>query len=266
MAKTWYYVSKGQRKGPEDEATIKAMLKKQELTPEDFLWKKGFENWQKIKDVLDFQESQQEEDLLPPPMDDFNHKEFKLSELDEDEKVIFVRIGVDRGGAPAEYGPYSINTLKKLYQEKRINGKTQIFAKDLMQTWTFLADVQDYQNLFDEMPPVIEEVDRRKWLRKPFVARMLVQANKKVYEGLCRDISIGGMQVLMASIPAKAGDKIAINVHPDNTDYHFTASGTVVRIIEGNQGFSFRFDALNSQAKNAIEKYIQDADASITLS
>jgi hypothetical protein len=69
------------------------------------------------------------------------------------------------------------------------------------------------------------------------------------------------MQVLTSQFPGKAGDRISINVHPDNTEYHFTAAGIIVRLLEGNQGFSFRFDPLQADAKLAIEKYIKDVDA-----
>jgi c-di-GMP-binding flagellar brake protein YcgR len=66
------------------------------------------------------------------------------------------------------------------------------------------------------------------------------------------------MQILVDNFKGHAGDKITINVHPENSDYHFTASGLVVRILEGNSGFSFRFHALSEEAKRAIEKYIQE--------
>jgi c-di-GMP-binding flagellar brake protein YcgR len=108
------------------------------------------------------------------------------------------------------------------------------------------------------MPPVIKESDRRTTVRKPFVARLLIQNNQSIFEGICRDISIGGMQVLLDNFQAKAGDKITINVHPENSEYHFTASGVVVRTLEGNAGFSFRFQGLNDEAKRSIERYLQD--------
>ena len=80
--------------------------------------------------------------------------------------------------------------------------------------------------------------------------------NKKVFEGICRDVSVGGMQVLIDQFPGKAGEKISINVHPENSDYHFVASGQIVRLLEGNNGFSFRFQQLSDEAKKAIEKYV----------
>ena len=41
MADNWYYVQKGNRQGPVAVEVIMAMIAKQELRPEDFVWKKG---------------------------------------------------------------------------------------------------------------------------------------------------------------------------------------------------------------------------------
>jgi hypothetical protein len=258
MADNWYYVQKGNRHGPVAIEVIEQMITNQELKEEDFVWKKGFENWKKIKDVSELKIK--EEAVLPfvsleipqaPP------KRISLKELNPEENLIFIRIGVDRGAAPTEYGPYSVSILKKLFKENRVNGKTEVFMKGSA-GYQLLADLPDYQEIFEELPPVIQESDRRTTIRKPFIARLFVQNNKIVFEGICRDISIGGMQVLMDKFEGKIGDRISINVHPENTEYHFTASGFVVRVLEGNSGFSFRFQGLSDEAKRAIEKYIQD--------
>ncbi len=49
MADNWYYVQKGNRHGPVAQEVIAAMISKQELKTEDFVWKKGFEYWKKIR-------------------------------------------------------------------------------------------------------------------------------------------------------------------------------------------------------------------------
>jgi hypothetical protein len=266
MSESWYYVLKGQRQGPVDVGVITTLLQSQQLREEDYIWKKGFDNWRKLKDIAEFQSLVGIDPVVPEfevPKKVDTPQSLRLSALDPEEKSIFVRIGVDRGGAPAEYGPYSPSLVKRLYQENRVNGRTQFFVRGRTDDWGFLADVTDFEEVFHDMPPVIQETERRRWIRKPLLARMFVQNNKKVFEGVCRDISVGGMQVLTDTFPGRAGDKIAINVHPDNTEYHFTASGTVVRLLEGNQGFSFRFDALQTEAQRAIEKYIRDVDPTL---
>lgn len=258
MTDNWYYVQKGNRHGPVGIDVIESMITKQELKSDDFVWKKGFENWKKIKEVPELEVKEAPAaPAFPPEMAKLPVKEIKLSELTPDERVIFIRIGADRGGVATDYGPFSIKQLKQLFKENRINGKTLVFVSG-MKEWKLLADLPDYQQVFEELPPIIQEADRRLAIRKPFIARLFVQNNKSLFEGICRDISIGGMQVLLDNFKGNSGDKISINVHPENSDYHFTASGVVVRILEGNSGFSFRFQGLSDEAKRSIEKYIQD--------
>lgn len=267
MADNWYYVLKGNRQGPVAQDVIEGMIASQELKQDDFVWKKGFENWKKIKDTPELEMKPKAAAAAPKAPDAFvppaaqpaaaPEKEFSFKDLEEDNRCIFIRIGNDRGGSPADYGPFSLKDIKKLFKENRINGKTFVFSQGFKE-WKVLGDLPEYQEVFEELPPVIQEADRRTALRKPFIARLFIQNNKKFYEGICRDISIGGMQVLLDNFNGQAGDKIAINVHPENSDYHFVASGVVVRTLEGNSGFSFRFQGLNDEAKRAIEKYVQE--------
>lgn len=262
MADNWYYVLKGNRQGPVEKDVINTLITNQELKPDDFVWKKGFDNWKKIKEITEFQNAQapapvMESLSIPSAPISAPEKEFSFNQLNPEERVIFIRIGNDRGGSNADYGPFSLKQLKQLHKENRINGKTFVFTTG-MKEWKILGDLPEYQEIFEELPPVIKEADRRTAARKPFVARLFIQNNKKLYEGICRDISIGGMQVLVDQFAGQTGDKITINVHPENSEYHFAASGVVVRILEGNSGFSFRFHGLNDEAKRAIDKYVQE--------
>jgi hypothetical protein len=262
MADNWYYVQKGNRHGPVAIEVIESMIGQQDLKTDDFVWKKGFENWKKIKDVseLKVQEAAAPEAPAAPVMPEIAvipEKVFTFKDFTEDERAIFIRIGNDRGGASTDYGPFSIKQLKQLFKENRINGKTFVFTTG-MKEWKLLADLPEYQGIFEELPPVIKESERRVTVRKPFIARLFIQNNKNFFEGICRDISIGGMQILIDDFKGNSGDKITINVHPENSDYHFTASGVVVRVLEGNAGISFRFQGLSDEAKRSIEKYVQE--------
>ena len=86
---------------------------------------------------------------------------------------------------------------------------------------------------------------------------MYIKNRKEVFVGICRDISIGGMQVLVDHFPGSVGERISINVHPDNTDYNFVADGNIVRSLEGGHGFSFRFLDLSRESQDAISRYLQ---------
>ncbi len=245
MAELWYYVRNGERLGPVQNNELSELIQTQELKPTDFIWTKGFKDWMKIAQVDEFKHLLE----VAKPLS----LEFK--KLPENEKLIWIRTGMDRNGAAVDYGPFDKSTILKLFQEQRINGKTLIYTKQLT-SWMPLADISDFEHFFNQMPPVIEDADRRTSLRKPIVARLFIANKNQVFEGICRDVSIGGMQVLIADYPGGTGDRISINVHPDNTDYCFVADGVIVRMLEGNHGFSFRFDVLNEEAKSAIQKYI----------
>ncbi len=257
MTATWYYVQNNDRQGPVTEDALKKLLHDGPLTDQSYIWRKGFDNWKKAGEVDEFKSvftpASVNDDIpvLAPEM---------ISSLDwhaisYTEKLFMIKIGADRGARETEYGPFSLEMLKRLYDEKRINGKTYIFAKGL-KNWIFIADIPIYESLFAELPPQIEEKERRKNNRKPFVAKLFFHDNTQVFEGICRDISIGGMQVLVAGTPVKMGEVISLNVHPDNTDYNFVAKGKVVRLLDGDQGFSLRFETLTAEAQKAIQTYI----------
>ncbi len=270
MADSWYYVQKGNRHGPVALEVIQQMISNSDLTSTDYVWKKGFENWKKIKEVPELEDKPVSAPPAPEvftapaapiaaeaPVAKMEFKEISLKDQSTDERNIFIRIGNDRGLTPSDYGPFSLQQLKQLFKEHRINGKTLLFIPG-MKEWKVLADFPEYQEVFEELPPIIQDADRRTAIRKPFIARLFVQNNKKVFEGICRDISIGGMQVLTEDFKGQAGDRITINVHPENSDYHFTANGVVVRLLEGNSGFSFRFQGLSEEAQKSVERYLQE--------
>ncbi|MEI8345964.1 MAG: GYF domain-containing protein [Pseudomonadota bacterium] len=177
------------------------------------------------------------------------------NKIGEDKRVFLIKTGLDRSGPEVEYGPFSLTMLKKLFDEERINAKTMIFTTG-MENWMLLGEIPLYTQITSQSAPVIEEVNRRANIRKPFVAKMFLHDNAQVFEGLCRDISVGGLQILISDFPAKVGDKISLNVHPDNTDFCFVASGKVARVLNGNQGLSLRFEKLTEDALRAINAYL----------
>lgn len=257
MADSWYYVQAGDRKGPVEEQKIVELITNSTLGSEDYVWRKGLDNWIKIHEASEFSNllnpvDNFSEDELPDVIDD---GEVSLRELAGDENCIFIKIGADRGTEEVEYGPYPIDLLVKLFEQKRINAKTFAFIKG-MKNWQVLGDFTDFSEVFEDSPPPIKDEDRRASRRKPFIARMYIENKKEVFVGICRDISVGGMQVLVDHFPGRVGEKIAINVHPENTEYNFVADGKIVRSLDGGQGFSFRFMNLSSESQNAIQRYL----------
>ena len=252
----WYYIWRSERQGPVEKEEILTKITMGELQNHDYVWTKGLETWRKIGELDILKEellkaSSREEIKIEP----VSEKVF-LKDLKSEGRNIYIRIGADRGIKSNDYGPFNFSQLIKLYQENRINNKSFVFCKTADQ-WIRLGDFEDFSEVLGGTPPLDE---RRSETRRPFIARLFLNNDKKFFEGICRDISIGGMQVLVDHFSGTPGDEISINVHPENKDYHFVADGVVVRLLEGNSGFSFRFRELSPEAKKAIENYLLDYD------
>lgn len=271
MSKTWYYVQGSERVGPVEESEIAGLFGNGTLKSDSYVWTKGYDNWVKAEEVDDLagylsSDAPTEEAAIsmsaePEPVQETQAPSSEVAhseiwDLGEDDQVITIKVGYDRGGDEIEYGPYSVSQMRRAFTENRINGKTFVFVPGA-DNWSFLADTPLFNRITTELPPTIEEQERRVHVRKPFVARLLFHDQSKVYEGICRDISVGGLQILVSDYPAKIGDYIKMNVHPENDDVSFSASGRVVRVLDGNQGFSLRFDSLEEKARTSIEKYVQ---------
>ncbi|MBL7665274.1 MAG: DUF4339 domain-containing protein, partial [Bacteriovoracaceae bacterium] len=133
----WYYVDGKERKGPVDESMLQQLFQSGQLNDDSYVWKNGFANWTKIKDVTELSFS------LPSQIGASTSAP-SLLELVADKKNIFIRIGADRGSIPNDYGPFSIDLLKRLFNEKRINARTLVFTTGLS-NWTLLGDFADFQ-------------------------------------------------------------------------------------------------------------------------
>lgn len=262
MSSSWYYVRGSDRIGPVEESELAQLFAAGTLDAESYVWTKGFDNWQRAKSVDSLQSLLTKKtssagipNVTPPKSD---RPVLDVGSLPEDRPCVTIKIGYDRGADDVEYGPYSIAQLRRAYKENRINGKTFIYVPG-MENWQFLAETALYDRITSDMPPIIADSERRMHIRRPFVARLLFHDRQEVYEGVCRDISVGGLQVLVANFPCKSGDEVKMNVHPDNGAQSFTATGKIVRVLEGGQGFSLRFHNLNEQTTAAIQAYLDQA-------
>jgi hypothetical protein len=105
----------------------------------------------------------------------------------------------------------------------------------------------------------IDQTDKRNAPRRPLVARLFLHNDQDVIIAVCRDISVGGMQVLTDRIPGPVGSKVKLNVSPGDAGKvkGFVAEGEIVRVLEDGRGFSFRFSKITDDARKAIAKYIK---------
>jgi hypothetical protein len=160
----WYYVQGSERLGPVKEENLRELFQKEVLHLESYVWRKGFANWEKLKDVseLDFskpavvsvakqeikeeikQEIKQErrEDKIvtaikEKPAIDLSPEvnlSFEWPVIRKDQELFFIKIGHDRKSRPESllFGPYSLKELEEALAHNRINNKTLIFAAGML--------------------------------------------------------------------------------------------------------------------------------------
>ncbi len=104
MSEKWYYVENGERRGPVEQDEIISLHQAGKLTDQDYVWKKGFENWAKISDVEELAAPSIPgglPDPIPTPS-----QEVSFADYSPNEKVFFIKTGADRGREEVEYGPF----------------------------------------------------------------------------------------------------------------------------------------------------------------
>jgi hypothetical protein len=247
-----WYTSVGDRPvGPLSAKEIVQRLKAHELNFASHVWKEGFNGWTRIYDVIDFKpllpsepssqlldEIRSSSQAAPPPLAPQQKEELRVWYVYLDE---------------ASYGPVSDREVTALIESGRINASTYMWTKGFTD-WQQGKDVDYWRKRFGKV--AAKPADKRSAPRKPFEAKILLTDGKEVGWAICRDISVGGMQVLMDHSPGPSGTALKLNVNAQGTVPGFACEGVVVRILEDGRGFSFRFTTLSGEAKAAIEKYI----------
>jgi hypothetical protein len=266
-SKPKYYLFKYSKiLGPYTAQEIYTQIKSGELSLLDFIWKEGLNDFIKICDdetfsslipqkpdaklLNELQEKLKQKQSAPPPP----------IETEEPEVTYYLYF------QKTQYGPFSQKEIEKLIHSKKINSATYIWTSN-WKNWKKISDVEPFNKMIDETKPTTDssksnqntKKEKRESPRKPLVARLFVTNDDDVSIAVCRDISIGGMQVLTDKIPGQVGDKIKLNVAPSDQKVvkSFVAEGEIVRILEDGRGFSFRFIKLSPDAKKAIKEYIE---------
>jgi hypothetical protein len=166
----WYYVSGSERVGPVGEDVLRDLFQKEEINQETYIWKKGFGNWERLKDVTELKlekeaaqvievakkvpakkrEEAQDEIIEQVEIQTLDEEEvsspevtfkFNWNTLRENDELFYARIGRDRKkfNGTDIFGPYSLVELKEAMEEKRVNLHTLIFSPG-MSSWTAIQD------------------------------------------------------------------------------------------------------------------------------
>ncbi|MCM2279410.1 MAG: GYF domain-containing protein [Oligoflexia bacterium] len=290
----WFLAEGDQWIGPLTAHDVYKKVLDREITLAHFVWRAGQEGWERICDVKTFQ-------VAVPKLPSRDIQREVKQVVKEAAKPAVKPAAVRAGKAPppfsqeraggeeadeariwflyyndSQFGPFSAGEVNRYLAIGKINER--VFAwRDGMSGWERIEKIKEFR-----LPPVISQAEslgggririeregtrrteNRKAPRRPLVAKILATNERALVAGVCRDISVGGLQVLTDRVPGPVGGRIKLNVSSvgegGNAIDPFVAEGVIVRILEDGRGFSFRFERLGDGARKAIEKYIGSVD------
>ncbi len=258
----WHVAVGEQTMGPMSTADVYDRIRSGELSWVHYVWKNGQAQWTRACDTPTFQVAMPQAPAKPPsgPPKPPVVKEIRNWYLYYND---------------TQFGPFSAPEVQGSLEAGKLHGRVHAW-KDGMGGWVRLEELAEFSHAAPQgsQKPAFELAtsdDKRKAPRFPLIARILVADDAQVSVAICRDISIGGMQVLTDRLPGPVGTRLKLNVSPASaktstgkkvrsTIEAFVAEGEVVRILEDGRGYSFRFNKLPEKSRKAIESYIQESN------
>jgi hypothetical protein len=230
----WFAFIKNTQEGPFDLDELKSMARMGTVDAQTYAWKIGMENWQLI------------------------------GEIPELMKIIAVPPPVPPSPPPA---PTKVQRAEPSPQVKDLppNLKSQGVEAEKIQTQASPQSAPP-QASTDSAQQAAPQKTRPP--RIPIVARVLFHDNQLVGQGICRDLSIGGAQILLDTSQGESGSPdlpvgsvIKMNLHSDEVvgsdkKVVFTTDAVVVRHLSQERGFAVRFMNIEDEFANLIKSYV----------
>ncbi len=250
----WYVALEDRVVGPIDSMSVYEKIISNEITWAHYIQKEGSSEWSRICEIPVFQEE--------APRQPSQGAAVKVRVYKKGIRIWYLHY------EHSQWGPFSTEEVKDLL--KKAKKVQQIFGwKVGMENWEILDQIEEFRLEFPQIDSSTQN-DKRKSPRRPLVAKILMTNNQTVIVGVCRDISIGGLQVLSETVPGKVGARLKMNISPSMSKFGrrsgiqsggmvepIVAEGVIIRILEGGCGFSFRFENLSERTKQVIETYVQ---------
>ncbi|HLE00764.1 MAG TPA: GYF domain-containing protein [Bdellovibrionota bacterium] len=291
----WYVAFGDHWVGPLTASDVYQKVVDQEITFAHYVWKPGQADWRRICDIKTFQSAvpqlpqkdvqHQVEEAAKPAVKQVAGRRSAGTRQPgppvtppREERMWFLYYN------ESQFGPFTTEEIKRYLRIGKIHGR--VFAwKNELPDWVRLENIETFseavaasvdarkkaknsvppkapksdqrdQNL-EGFKPEQEKLDQRAAPRRPLVAKIVMAHNEAVSVGICRDISVGGLQVLTDKLPGTTGQKVKMNVSDAAGKIQsFVAEGVIARVLEDRRGFSFRFEKLSDSARRAIEAYI----------
>lgn len=255
----WYYVQGAERVGPVNEESLKDLFQKEVINLESYVWRKGFANWERLKEVaeLDFSKTpttegpekeatkveaiKEEKESSPEIIFNFDWKAIR-----NEEELFFIKVGRDRKQQLESnlYGPYSLNELKEAMEEKRINNRTLIFAAG-MPGWVEVGQTPlDPKNLKLNTTNVLDE------------APLLMVMNNGPLP-LIALVEVSGIEkcTLLGAGPFQKGKDVLGSIYSGTTLKAKNLKLTIEEYRPKEQKVFCRVNEINDDAKQIMQNY-----------
>ncbi len=252
----WYISQAGRLLGPISGKEVAHWITAKGLSVGNFIWNCHEKGWKRVYEIPEFQP------LLPPePSKEIQAEAAKrAAEAAKDESTIEAPVATPAGRVwyvftnKAQYGPFAKTEVELMIESGRVDSNSYLWKKGML-NWEAAGTVREF-TVPAGTDSKSDNNEQREAPRKPYEAKILMTDGQEVGWAICRDVSIGGMQVLMDHSPGQVGTVLKLNVSESDNVPAFTCEGTIVRVLEDGRGFSFRFDNLPDDARQAIEQYV----------
>jgi hypothetical protein len=250
----WYYVVGSERVGPISEDALKVLYINNEITQDTYVWKKGFANWERIKEVSElfaflstpesaegFESSEAHHVEQSPEL----YVDFSWEGVDENEEIFFIKIGKDRQQTTSNlFGPYSFIELEEALKEKRISLQTFIYSPG-MQSWMSIADTPLNTSLNSDL---IQEI-----VNEPNPAYFVINKDDKYVVGLLKSNSqLIGDKTFLSCLNAnmKASLYVGNELKAKDINLNFTNYDSHSQLV------SFKMKEKNREIESIIKSYV----------
>lgn len=246
----WFLAVGDQSVGPLTASEVYERIVRGEASWVSFVWKEGMPEWTRVSDVSGF------ESLMPkaPVAKPGSQPPKPPGQTKTKSRDWFLY------HSNAQHGPFAEDEVIGMVQVGSTG--SDVYAwKDGMKDWEPLSLIPAFK-AYAKTPvtPGAGAAEKRAHARRPLIAKVMIAEGSKVFVGMCRDVSIGGMQVMSEYVPQSVGAKLKLNISPPDLTkaafQAFVAEGTVVRILDDRRGFSFRFSELPAATRTVIERII----------
>jgi hypothetical protein len=301
----WFVALGNQWIGPLAATDVYQKVMRQEITWVHYVWRKGQRDWTRICDTTEFQVStpaapakQLKEEVIDRSQEISRAPKAQIKQVHPSRTANATparkaALPVDETPSSenpeakcwylfwndTQYGPFSTTEITRMIESGRVGGRHYLW-KEGMTRWEHLERLLHFAGLVKAAPTADADArstgparaNKRQAPRKPLVAKIYLANEETVVTAVCRDISVGGMQVLTDRVPGIVGTRVKMNVSPaeaekpskpskseagSNQSFKpFVAEGVIVRVLEDGRGFSFRFDKISDAAKRAINAYV----------